>query len=247
MFRFLNVNVYDTRGRCLIDELPEVWSVTSEEQLDRLLARRMSTRMAEVRQRVERQGSWFVGERNVIVAREFRMPWAAEQAARFVHHACRADVSKYHSPEDGFFGRVLEAALAFLGSKILCPSRKLYDEAQLRGEYGKPERELPPRMTLRSYRQTLEAVLKHRQTGQEAYGSTIALDNERPELAIQLLGHLLGSDLYRAYINGRLSRRFLRGLFFCDLARAGKARALYLRATRMAAMGAPQIRLRMVS
>jgi hypothetical protein len=247
LFRFLNVNLYDTHGRCLIDELPEVWCVTSEDQLERLLARRMSTRIPEVRRMVEKQGSWFVGERNVIVAREFRMPWAAEQAARFVHHACRADVSKYRSPDDAFYGRVLETALAFLGSKILCLSRKLYDEAQLRSEYGKPEEQLPALMTIRAYRQVLDVVLDHRRTGEEAYCPVIAFDNERRELAIRLLGHLLGSDLYRAYINGRLSRRFLRGLFFRDLAKAGEAGKLYVRATRMAALGAPQIRLRMVS
>ena len=247
LFRFLNVNLYATRGRCLVDELPEVWSVTSEEQLERLLARRMSTRISEVRQMVERQGSWFVGERNVIVAREFRMPWAAEQAARFVHHACRSNVSKYQSPEDAFYGRIVETALAFLGSKILCPSRKLYDESQLRGEYGKPEEQLPALMTIRAFRQVLDAVLQHRRHSAEVYSSAVALDTHRRELAIQLLGHLLGSDLYRAYINGRLSRRFLRGLFFRDLAKRGDARAIYVRATRMAAMGAPQIRLRMVS
>lgn len=245
LFRFLNVNLYDTKGRCLVDELPEVWSVTSEEQLDRLLARRMSTRITEVRQNVERQGSWFVGERNVIVAREFRMPWAAEQAARFVHQACAGN-AKFHSPEDAFYGRVLQAAVAFLGSKILCPSRKLYDETLLFSEYGRPEQELPARLSGRAYRQTIEAVLRHRRSGEGFYNPAVALDEERRELAITLLGHLLGTDLYRAYVNGRLTKRYLRRLFFRDLGKPGEARTLYPRALRKAAMGAPQIRVRMV-
>jgi hypothetical protein len=247
LFQFLNVDLYNTDGRFLVDELPEVWSVTNEEQLERLLARRISTRATEVRQMVEKQGSWFVRERNVIIAREFRMPYAAEQAARFVHHACRAGSPKYHAPEDAFYGHVLQSALAFLGSKILCPSRKLYDEAQVHAQYAKPEHELPPAMTTRAYRHVLDSVLQMRASGSEGLDRSVLLDGDRRELAVNILGHLLGSDLYRAYVNGRLSKRFLRALFFRDLAKSGEARALYVRASRTAAMGAPQIKLRMVS
>jgi hypothetical protein len=247
LFRFLNVDPYNTDGRFLVDELPEVWSVTSEEQLDRLLARRMSTRSAEVRRMVEKQGSWFVGERNVIVAREFRMPWAAEQASRFVHHACRTGSLKYQTPEDSFYGHVLEAALAFLGSKILCPSRKLFGDSELRTEYARPEQELPPTMTTKAYRHVVDWILLTRAAGVEKLEPALLLDPERREVAVKMLGHLLGSDLYSAYLNGRLSKRFLRMLFFRDISKCGEARALYVRAARTAAMGVPQIRLRMVS
>jgi hypothetical protein len=247
LFRFLNIDLYNTGGRYLVDELPEVWSVTSEEQLERLLARRMSTRSSEVRRMVEKQGSWFVSERNVIIAREFRMPSAAEQASRFVHHACRNGALKYQSPEDSFYGHVMESALAFLGSKILCPSRKLYDESQLRGEYAMREQELPPTMTGKAYRQVLDWIVRARSMGDEELVSSILLDPDRSELAVRTLGHLLGSDIYSAYLNGRVSKRFLRMLYFRDLSKPGEARALYVRAARTAAMGVPQIRLRMVS
>ncbi len=247
LFRFLNVNLYDSGGRFLVDELPEVWSVTSEEQLERLLARRMSTRSSEVRHMVEKQGSWFVSERNVIIAHEFRMPWAAEQASRFVHHACRIGASVYQSPEDSFYGHVLETALAFLGSKVLCPSRKLYDDAQLQTEYLKPEQDLPPMMSVRTYRQVLDWIRRGRSTGSSGLEPAFLLDPDRRDLAIRLLGHLLGSDLYGAYLSGRISKRFLSSLFFQDLSKLGDARALYLRTMRRAAMGAPQIKLRMVS
>src|SRR3954468_5464760 len=187
LFRFLNVNLYDSGGRFLVDELPEVWSVTNEEQLERLLARRISTRSAEARRIVEKQGSWFVSERNVIIAREFRMPYAAEQAARFVHHACRAGSPKYRSPEDAFYGHVLQSALAFLGSKILCPSRKLYDEAQVHAQYAKPEHELPPAMTTRAYRHVLDSVLQMRASGSEGLDRSVLLDGDRRELAVNIL------------------------------------------------------------
>jgi hypothetical protein len=245
--RFLNVNLYDTGGRFLVDELPEVWSVTGEEQLDRLLARRMSTRAAEVRAMVDQQGSWFVSERNVIIAREFRMPWAAEQASRFVHRACRGAASKCPMPEDAFYGQLLETALAFLGSKILCPSRKLCDEVHLRAQRVKPEQQLPPTVSMRTFRQVLDSILHGRAKGTDPLDPSLFLDSDRREIAIRILGQLLGSDLYRGYVNGRISKRYLRALFFRDLSKSGDARSLYLRATSTAAMGAPRITLEMVS
>ncbi len=247
LFRFLNVNLYGSGGRFLVDELPEVWSVTSEEQLDRLLARRMSTRANEVRQKIEKQGSWFVAERNVIVAREFRMPWAAEQASRFVYQACRVKVPVFHSAKDAFYAQVMESALAFLGSKILCPSRKLFDEEQLRGSRQISEQDLPVTLTPRTYRQVADDIIAKRAAGTADFDESLMIDSGRRELAVRLLGHLLGSDLYNSYVSGRLSKRFLRALFFRDLSKPGEARSAFVRATRAAAMGAPQIRVRMVS
>lgn len=234
--RFLNVNLYDTQKRCLVDELPEIWSVTGEEQLERLLARRMSTRVAEVRRMVEQQGSWFVSERNVIVASEFRMPWAAEQASRFVHHACRNGTSQYSSDEDAFYGHVLEAALAFLGSKILCPSRKAYDDARLRSDGLAADAQLPSALSPRAYRQVAGFILDNRSRGITKLDNFILLDADRCELAVRLLGQLLGSDLYSAYLNGRITKRFFRTLFFSDLSKPGEARAMYLRAVRRGAI-----------
>ena len=59
------------------------------------------------------------------------MPWAAEQASRFVYHACRGPELKPAGVEDAFYAGVLECALGFLGSKILCPSRKLFPESTI--------------------------------------------------------------------------------------------------------------------
>jgi hypothetical protein len=134
-FQFLNVNPYSTRCRStrslLVDELPEVWCAATEDQLHRMISRGLSSQRKLVLRAAKAQGSYFVPERNVIVASEFRMPWAAEQAVRFVYHACRGTASKAQSREDAFYARVLESALGFFGSKILCPSRKLFPESEI--------------------------------------------------------------------------------------------------------------------
>jgi hypothetical protein len=230
LFRFLNVNLYGSGARVLVDELPEVWSVTNEEQLERLLARRMSTRAREIQQMIEKQGSWFVGDRNVIVAREFRMPWAAEQAARFVHRACRRGIAVHHAPEDEFYADIMETALAFVGSKILCPSRKLYDETQLLLDCSR-DLDIPAFASVRGSRQTIVHAL-HWFDVSHAKLDRILLDPPRREIAVKLLGHLLGSKLYTAYVNGQITKRLLRSFFFRDLSKAGNALAVYARARR---------------
>jgi hypothetical protein len=123
----------------------------------------------------------------------------------------------------------------------------LYEDAQLRLDFWKPESELCSPIGLRSYRQVADWILRNRGNASAEVDRAILLDADRRELAVRWLGHLLGSDIYRAYLSGRISKRFLRSLFFRDFSRPGIARRLCTRATRMAAMGAPQIRLRMVS
>jgi hypothetical protein len=236
LFRFLNVNPYATLGphAFMVDELPEVWSVSNEEQLERLLARRMSTRIPEVLRQVRQKGSWFVADRNVIVAQEFRVPWAAEQAARFVYQVCQGSGSPPDITDDQFYGDVLSSALALLGAQFLCPSRKLYDRAQLETDTRTSvEQYTPVGMTKRACEQTLEWVIEQVGAGTKrcrrsrSASATPKLDATQRNHAATVLGYLLGSDLYSAYVRGSVSKRFLRMLFFKDLSKPGAARALY--------------------
>lgn len=263
LFQFLNVNPYATRGGqgrgFLVDEMPEVWSVSNEDQLERLLARRLSTRGLEVRRLLAQQGSYFVADRNVIVAREFRMPWAAEQAARFVHRVCRTGKTKPGSllSEDMFYEKVVETALGFLGSKVLCPSRKLYDESQIYSGYGMSDREVAELgLTRRSYQQLLDWIVLHKdyERNRRRYHQPPAklmnaaqLESRQRELGIAMMGHLLGSELYTAYIRGNVSKRALKHLFFKSMSKPGFARGVYFRAAELASGARAQTRPRMVS
>jgi len=78
--------------------------------------------MAAIRLR----GSCYVPAAHTIFAQRFLMPEAAEEAARFVHHACHPEeIASAIKPskEDEFYKHVVEQAAAYLGSKILCPTR----------------------------------------------------------------------------------------------------------------------------
>jgi hypothetical protein len=263
LFQFLNVNPYATGGvrgpEFLVDCFPEVWNVSSEEQLERLLARRLSTRGSEVRKTLSQQGSCFIPERNVIIAREFRMPWAAEQAARFVHSVCRGASRKPIglSVEDMFYAKVMETALAFLGSKVLCPSRKLYEEVNFFTEYSKPDHEIGELgMTRRSYYRLLDWIVLHKdyEKNTAEYRHPPAkligiaeLDPAQRTVAALLMGHLLGSELYTAYVQGNLGKRALKNVFFRSTEKSGAARSLYFRAAKLCIATSDAGNLRMIS
>ena len=170
-------------------------------------------------------------ERNVIVAHEFRMPWAAEQAARFVSHVCRRDRSQPTSAADSFYAKVLENALAFFGSKVLCPSRKLCDRTQLRVEFQHSDEQAT--LSKRAHEQTLVWVATLLDAPKRARCRTTIdpdkLEAGQREFAARVIGNLLGSDLYSAYVQGGLSKRFLSKLFFTDLSKPGTASKLYQR------------------
>ena len=65
-------------------------------------------------------------------------------------------------------------------------------------------------------------------------------DSRHPYL-IEKLGNMLGSELYDAYLEGALSKRFIRGLFFRKLESPDAARELYFF---MAMRSAPRSRRR---
>ena len=66
-------------------------------------------------------------------------------------------------------------------------------------------------------------------------------DARRPYL-MEKLGNMLGNELYDAYLEGALSKRFIRGLFFRKLESPGAARELYFL---IAARAAPRCRRRL--
>jgi hypothetical protein len=241
LWQFLNVNPYSVHrghgGAFLIDQMPEIWFAAGEEHLERLLTRRLSTRANEVRKAVREQGSYFVSDRNVMVATEFRMPWAAEQAARFVHEACRGDKPRPKSSQDEFYLRAVEGALGFLGSKILCPSRRLFTEAEIHEQYLKsPEEIARLGWEEKQYIELLDFVVLHKDYEQHRrcyrqfpprLAAGLDFDPRRRQEAIRMLGHALGSELYNAYLSGQIGKRALRRLFFKNLLKPGAARSTY--------------------
>ncbi len=252
LLRFLNIDRYapqnHTQPRFLVDMLPEVYCREPEE-LRKLVARK-GLAEEEIRRmlaQVEERGSCYVAAMNSIFVGGWRMAFGAEDAARFVHHACRAPLggngSHQRSPEDRFYARVIQEALAYFGSRILCPDRPPVRESDLYALYAQ-SREQIEEQTFYSYREYMEMVdflvlHKDYEANHRQYRSLPPLllqgfqyHGEMADYATRSLGCILGSELYDAYIAGRVAKRFLRSLFLRKLDPPGAARIAYYAAVR---------------
>ena len=123
-----------TQPRFLVDLLPEVCSIESVDKFAAQLARE-GLSIGEIdlaTSRVEDYGSVYVPPVNTLYIRDLRIMFAAEEAARFLHHACRGlplrGLTRQAKRANSFYGRVLETALGFLGSLLLHPQPNQFDE-----------------------------------------------------------------------------------------------------------------------
>ena len=210
---FAGINRYSENGRqpkFLVDLLPEVYSGTSDTGLRRLLSRlgESADDITALLQRIEERGSAYLPQVNAFYVRDFQMMYIAEEAARFLHDACRGlpEFSKSQPAldrSDEFYGRVVENAVAYFGSRVLYPSRPA------------PNEEDSGEVTSALCRQGLKSAVR---------GDFAAVAEQ--------LGYQLGSDLYADYLSGRYSRGAFRRLLLTHLEGPGVAKRLCLRLVR---------------
>jgi hypothetical protein len=138
------------------------------------------------------------------------MVHAAEDAARFLHQACQglpqrvnghpAAGSVLAAPErvtDRFYARVIEHAVAYIGSRVLHPSRPT---------------PAPDETTLT------------RAACEKAAQAALRSDDSEFERAALDLGERIGQQIYQAYLAGKVAPRGLRRLFLAHLHEPGMAR-----------------------
>jgi len=216
---FIEINRYSphngTQPRFLVDMLPEVHGNSSDAMFHRLLARKgVSERQRDsMLAAVEQRGSAYLPQVNAFYIREFQMMHAAEDATRFLHHACRGlpqrgpgngvngnGVHTAAGATDAFYARVIEHAVAYFGSRVLYPSRPA------------PEADNQVPLSRVACEKAAQAAAR---TGEERF-----------ESAAQEWGYRLGSLLYDAYLAGKVKQSALRRLFLAHLDQPGLARKI---------------------
>jgi len=245
---FLNFDVFSASTNsltsCLYDTLPEVCSRGSIEQLRRVLKRRRASD-EEVRAalgRLQRGGCAYVQRFNLLLVAQYDLASAAEEAARFVQTLQRGDVGKppreLLSCEDRFYAACMDRAAAYVGSRILCPTRDAWHESDLFAEYARVADDDAPapeaaRMldfvvlhrdyecNARRYREVPELIVEGRHYSGEAF-----------ELATGWLGRLLGTQIYEAFLAGKLHKRYLRALLSRRFSRSAEAKTAYFKVAR---------------
>ncbi|MGC1961502.1 MAG: hypothetical protein WA676_02110 [Candidatus Sulfotelmatobacter sp.] len=195
--------------------LPEVHGNASDAMLRRLLSRKGITepQLKTMLASVEERGSAYFPEVNAFHVREFQMMHAAEDATRFLHHACRGLPQRLNGhgadgndvpasspalPTDAFYTRVIEHAVAYFGSRVLYPSRPA------------PETEDSPALS--------------RAAVEKAAQSAIRSDADKFESIAQDWGYRMGSQIYAVYLAGKVKPYGLRRLFLTHLDEPGLPR-----------------------
>jgi hypothetical protein len=243
-----------TQPKLLVDLMPEVYARNSNALLRRLLSRKGFTteqRRSLVRHVLER-GSVYLAPLNTIYVRHFEMTSSAEDATRFLHQACRglpgrsngcrttekaAEAGDLTAPqrEHVFYQAVLEHALAFFGSRILYPARSAVRDRDL-AELFEITREDLERQTGLPFAEAVEALeflTEHRMaTAGIGKATSIGWSGQKLmgrkfDYVAEQLGYLTGTDLYGAYLDGRLTTAALRKLFLTHIELPGVAQATY--------------------
>ncbi len=217
---FLAINPYSphnsTQPKFLVDMLPEVHGNSSDAMLRRLLSRKGigGQQLETMLTSVEQRGSAYLPEVNAFHIREFQMMHAAEDAARFLHHACRGLPDRLNGrgangsgaqsetnvarPVDAFYTRVIEDAVAYFGSRVLYPARPA------------PQVEDAPTLS--------------RAGCEKAAQSALRADEATFESITQEWGYHIGNQIYAAYLAGKVKPSGLRRLFLAHLNQPGAAR-----------------------
>jgi hypothetical protein len=218
--RFLEINRYSphngTQPKFLIDMLPEVYGSSSDAMLHRLLSRKGIGEQdrESMLANVEERGSAYLPQVNAFYIREFQMMHAAEDAARFLHHACQGlsrlldgsatvaneenDGEAQRPAIDEFYALVIEHAIAYFGSRVLYPSR--------------------------SAPATTDSDSLSRAACEKAAQAAVRAEESKRESAAQDLGYRIGSQIYDSYLAGKISPSGLRRLFLAHLDAPGMAR-----------------------
>jgi Haem-binding uptake, Tiki superfamily, ChaN len=216
--RFLEINRYSphngTQPKFLVDMLPEVYGGSSDAMVRRLLSRKGigDEEREAMLNHVADRGSAYLPQVNAFYVREFQMIHAAEDATRFLHQACQGlpqrlnghselgspvnPVRDRRSPVDEFYARVIEHAIAYFGSRVLYPSRPA------------PEDSSP------LSRAACEKAAQAASRGDKGKGESAARD----------FGYRIGSQIYDAYLAGKVAPSGLRRLFLAHLDEPGLAR-----------------------
>jgi hypothetical protein len=235
---FLDINRYSphntTQPRFLVDMLPEVYSQSSEDLLLRLLSRKEigKTELASMLVAIEERGSAYLPQVNAFYVHDFQMMHAAEDVARFLHHACQGlpyrrnghaatasdgDEPAERKARDEFYARVVEHAVAYFGARVLHPSRPTVDET--------------------------DASLLSRAALEKVAQCAGQADEEKFKTAAQEWGYRIGSRIYDAYLAGKVAPRGLRRLFLAHLDEPGMARKVCTAViARLRAFSRPQAR-----
>ena len=152
-----------------------------------------------------------------------------------------APVAQSLDRDDAFYMAVFEHALAFFGSRILYPARPALRDSDLADLFDVTREDLEHQTAL-PFAEAVDALdflIRHRECDvwdnhrsqsqqSESLAQAPAFTGRKYEYVAEQLGCLTGTDLYDAYIEGRLTTAALRKLFLTHIEQPGVACEAYV-------------------
>jgi hypothetical protein len=170
--------------------------------------------LRQIRAHILSSESSYIPRARLVYLATLSINHAAEEASHYLRHHLSGEGER--EPEgiiDAFYGRVINEAIGFLGSKIVNPKRKCLPLDALDRESARFVR-AHKKMERGQHVPWLSGV----------YGASPAIFNA----VTHVLGYMLGDQLYYALVRGKLSREEARDLYYRTLEPEGASLVLYL-------------------
>ena len=245
LLQFLNIDKYSATcgatGHSLVDLFPEVCHRRTEDAIAKLVLRKGGgNELRSLLAQLNAHGCCYAPRLNTFFVQHFEMLHLTEEIASFVYRACRGAIGKLplslveRRPQDLFYQRVMENTLRYFGSRILYPARPVLRESDLYALYASSE--TPPGFQRDEFEKMIDFLVMHKdyEAHRNKYWQTPVLVDQglqstghQCDYLTRQLGQILASQLYEAYLEGRVSKRSLRALFFADLHISGAAETAY--------------------
>jgi hypothetical protein len=238
------------------DIVPEICCRSSIGAIRKILHRKRATEQ-EIRDavdRIERGGSAYVQRLNALFATRYELSSAGEEVSRFLYAVCRGEVGtpeiQNSDVEQRFYTECLRHMATYVGSRILHPSREPWNEIDLYSRYSDTREQVEKSINCgyREYMRMIDFMVMHKdfECYARRYRHIPALieegrryDGERFRFTTMWLGRMLGTQVYEAFVAGRLHKRFLRSVLSKCLLRPGEAKAIYFMIARRSRSNKP--------
>jgi hypothetical protein len=182
--------------------------------------------MKEIRAHILASESSYIPRARLVYLATLSINHAAEEASHYLRHHLSGEGEKQPAGLiDSFYGRVINEAIGFLGSKIVNPKRKCAHQLELAEVAADPSR-------TKLEREAARYVLAHKKMERGHHiawlSSVFGARGEIVNAVTHLLGYMLGDQLYYALVRGKISREEARHLYFRPVEPEGASLVLYL-------------------
>lgn len=174
--------------------------------------------------------SYYIAKTKFVYLANLSLNHAAEEASHYLKHLC-AGLEEPRELVDAFYSNILHETLGFFGSKLINHKRKCYHEKDFKDllTYFKTVRVPVDR---RIEEETSNLILEYKEFERKGnplqYDAVFGLKMDLFLSVTHALGYMLGDRLYYGMMERRITRPYIRKLFYNPWHREGEPFSVYM-------------------